>query len=144
MKEHKVFLHGSDEYRQALALRNLVLRQPLGLQFTAEDLKKDEDDLHFGTFEDNKIVACLTLSKGINGRVKLRQMAVAPEWQAKGKGKELLFEAEKYCRINQVKEIYCHARKSAVPFYKNSGYEVSGDEFTEVNIPHFVMEKKLL
>lgn len=143
MIEHRVFLHGSDEYKQALALRDLVLRQPLGLQFTEAELKKDVDDLHLGSFADGDIIACLTLVKADNGRVKMRQMAVKPKWQKKGKGKELLLEAEKLCRMNKDKAIYCHARKVSVPFYEKLGYKIVSNEFTEVNIPHFVMEKSL-
>jgi predicted GNAT family N-acyltransferase len=37
-----------------------------------------------------------------------------------------------------------HARKDAIGFYEKQGYKISGDEFTEVTIPHFVMEKKLV
>jgi len=36
-----------------------------------------------------------------------------------------------------------HARKTALGFYEKLGYNVVGDEFTEVTIPHFVMEKNL-
>jgi predicted GNAT family N-acyltransferase len=36
-----------------------------------------------------------------------------------------------------------HARKTAVVFYEKLGYTSTGNEFTEVSIPHFVMEKRL-
>ncbi|MEO8175011.1 MAG: GNAT family N-acetyltransferase [Sediminibacterium sp.] len=36
-----------------------------------------------------------------------------------------------------------HARESAVGFYEKHGYKVVGDEFVEVTIPHFIMEKEL-
>ena len=36
-----------------------------------------------------------------------------------------------------------HARETAVGFYEKLGYKVVGDKFTEVTIPHYVMEKKL-
>lgn len=129
---------------QALALRDKVLRQPLGLKFTEQELQKDVDDLHFGLFNNGEIIACLTLVKSVDGKVKMRQMAVAAEWQRKGKGKELLLEAEKYCRMNKDILIYCHARKNAVPFYEALNYKIVSDEFTEVGIPHYVMEKSLV
>jgi predicted GNAT family N-acyltransferase len=37
-----------------------------------------------------------------------------------------------------------HARKDAQGFYEKMGYKVSGGEFSEITIPHLVMEKKLL
>jgi predicted GNAT family N-acyltransferase len=36
-----------------------------------------------------------------------------------------------------------HARKTAMGFYEKLGYEKIGDEFTEVTIPHYKMEKRL-
>ncbi|MEJ7682070.1 MAG: GNAT family N-acetyltransferase [Segetibacter sp.] len=36
-----------------------------------------------------------------------------------------------------------HARKSAVGFYEKLGYKIVGDEFLELNIPHYIMEKQL-
>ncbi|MBS1689681.1 MAG: GNAT family N-acetyltransferase, partial [Bacteroidetes bacterium] len=36
-----------------------------------------------------------------------------------------------------------HARMVAVNFYKKLGYSVVSDTFTEVGIPHVVMEKSL-
>jgi predicted GNAT family N-acyltransferase len=36
-----------------------------------------------------------------------------------------------------------HARKNAIGFYEKMGYKSSGQEFEEVTIPHFVMEKAL-
>jgi predicted GNAT family N-acyltransferase len=36
-----------------------------------------------------------------------------------------------------------HARKSAVGFYEKLGYEIEGDEFEEVTIPHYEMQKTL-
>jgi predicted GNAT family N-acyltransferase len=36
-----------------------------------------------------------------------------------------------------------HARESAVGFYEKLGYQINSDVFNEVNIPHYVMEKRL-
>jgi predicted GNAT family N-acyltransferase len=36
-----------------------------------------------------------------------------------------------------------HARKTAKGFYEKLGYAVTGDEFMEVTIPHYIMEKAL-
>jgi predicted GNAT family N-acyltransferase len=36
-----------------------------------------------------------------------------------------------------------HARVNAVGFYEKVGYRVHGDQFVEVTIPHYVMEKQL-
>jgi predicted GNAT family N-acyltransferase len=36
-----------------------------------------------------------------------------------------------------------HARKTATGFYEKLGYKIVGKEFTELNIPHYNMEKPL-
>jgi predicted GNAT family N-acyltransferase len=36
-----------------------------------------------------------------------------------------------------------HARKTVMGFYEKLGYKVVGDEFTEVTIGHYTMEKDL-
>lgn len=70
------FNFSSCEYAEALNLRTRILRTPLGLEFTKEELKKDEEDIHLGLFENGKLLACLTLVGGRNGRMKMRQVAV--------------------------------------------------------------------
>jgi predicted GNAT family N-acyltransferase len=51
--------------------------------------------------------------------------------------------AENVARDRGYKVLHMHARKSAVGFYKKLGYEVVGDEFEEVTIPHYEMQKNL-
>lgn len=139
----KTFAYQSPEYYQALKLRYKVLRQPLGLQFTEAELQKDEHDIHFGLFEEEHIVACLTLTKTENGRMKMRQVAVDNTLQGKGFGAELSLAAEAFALTNGYVVMFCHARKVAAPFYLKLGYQIVGDEFTEVGIAHYVMEKEL-
>jgi predicted GNAT family N-acyltransferase len=37
----------------------------------------------------------------------------------------------------------CSARKVALVFYITLGYSINTDEFIEVGIPHFIMEKEI-
>jgi predicted GNAT family N-acyltransferase len=141
--EIKAFGYDSPEYRKALVLRYHILRKPLSLQFTEAELKKDQDDIHLGLFEGESIRACLTLAKAEEGKMKMRQVAVDAPFQGKGLGKKLSKAAEKYAKGHGFKVMFCNARKEAVRFYEKMGYRVVSDEFTEVNIPHFTMEKQL-
>jgi len=139
----KIFSFNDPEYKLALDLRNRVLRQPLKLQFTEAELRKDEADTHFGLFEGDTIRACLILSETPNGRMKMRQVAVDNHYQGKGLGKILSHAAEDYAAKRGFHTMFCSARKTAVPFYQRLGYKIVGDEFLEITIPHFIMEKKL-
>ncbi|MCS6934871.1 MAG: GNAT family N-acetyltransferase [Chitinophagales bacterium] len=130
-------------YAHALKLRDAVLRKPLGLSFTQEELKRDEHDLHVAAIENGKLLACLTLSDTGDKSLKIRQVAVCPQRQRKGLGTALNTAAEEYARSKGYVMLYCHARITAASFYERLGFKRVGEEFTEVTIPHIKMVKIL-
>ncbi|MFN5134790.1 MAG: GNAT family N-acetyltransferase [Chitinophagaceae bacterium] len=140
----KQLVHGSPEYRQMIQLRYEILRKPLGLDFKEEDLEKEKDDILIGVFDDDEMQACCVLTRTDAKTVRLRQMAVSNKLQGKGIGATLMNFAENLARDHGFKKLTMHARKVAMGFYEKQGYKVVGDEFTEVTIPHYVMEKKLV
>ncbi|HEY8893951.1 MAG TPA: GNAT family N-acetyltransferase [Niastella sp.] len=139
----KIIDHGSREYQQMVQLRNDILRRPLGLQFTPEELEKEKEEILIGAFEEEKMLGCCMLIKEDPASVRLRQMAVLNNLQGKGIGRALMQFAENIARDRGFQKITMHARKTAVGFYEKLGYRVSGQEFEEVTIPHFTMEKML-
>jgi ribosomal protein S18 acetylase RimI-like enzyme len=139
----KMIDHGSKEYQQMVHLRNEILRKPLGLTFTQEELEKEKEEILIGAFEDEKMLGCCMLIKESPAVVRLRQMAVLNNLQGKGIGRALMQFAENIARDRGFRKITMHARKSAIGFYEKLGYQVTGDEFNEVTIPHHIMEKPL-
>ena len=139
----KLIDHGSEEYREMVELRYQILRKPLGLGFTEADLEAEKDDILIGVYDDDKIEACCILTKTDPRTVRLRQMAVGAGLQGKGIGRALMTFAENIARDHGYRRLTMHARKSALGFYEKSGYKVCSDEFEEVTIPHYVMEKEL-
>jgi ribosomal protein S18 acetylase RimI-like enzyme len=139
----KIIDHGSREYQQMVQLRNDILRRPLGLQFTPDELEHEKEEILIGAFEEEKMLGCCMLIKGDPGSVRLRQMAVLNNLQGKGIGRALMQFAENIARDRGFQKITMHARKTAVGFYEKLGYRVCGQEFEEVTIPHYVMEKLL-
>jgi N-acetylglutamate synthase-like GNAT family acetyltransferase len=135
--------HGSKEYQQMVKLRNVVLRQPLGLSFTTEELAREKEDILIGAFDDDEMLACCMLTSAGDKCLRLRQMAVQNNLQGKGIGASMLNFAEILARDKGYKKLIMHARKTAIGFYEKLGYKVVGDEFIEVTLPHFVMEKSL-
>jgi N-acetylglutamate synthase-like GNAT family acetyltransferase len=136
--------HGSAEYRQMVDLRNRILRQPLGLSFTDEELSQESDDILIAAYDEDEIVGCCMLVKQDNKTLRLRQMAVDESVQRKGVGASILQFAENLAHDKGFKCIRMHARDTALDFYKKLGYQVKGDVFIEVNLPHHIMEKELL
>lgn len=135
--------YGTKEYDQMVKLRYEVLRKPLKLNFNTDELEKEKNDILIGAFEEDKILGCCFLTKQDDHCVRLRQMAVANNLQGKGIGASMMNYAENIAQDAGFKKIIMHARKTAIGFYEKLGYTVTGKEFTEVSIPHFVMEKKL-
>src|SRR5690348_842398 len=132
----KIIDHGSKEYQQMVQLRNDILRKPLGLKFTPEELEKEKEEILIAAFEEDKILGCCMLIKMDASCVRLRQMAVLNNLQGKGIGRALMQFAENIARDLGYQRITMHARKTAAGFYQKQGYHVSGEEFEEVTIPH--------
>lgn len=140
----KIIDHGSREYQQMVQLRNDILRKPLKLTLTPEELAKEKDEILIGAFEEEKMLGCCMLIIVDPSTVRLRQMAVLNNLQGKGIGRALTQFAENIARDRGFKKIIMHARKSAAGFYEKLGYQVCSDEFEEVTLPHYEMEKKLV
>lgn len=139
----KIIDHNSKEYKKMIDLRRQILRKPLGLEFSEEELAREKEDMLIAAFEDDQMLGCCLLTEVEPDKVRLRQMAVLPGLQGKGIGRVLMQFAENIARDRCYKKITMHARKSAVGFYEKLGYKVTGEEFEEVTIPHHVMEKDL-
>jgi predicted GNAT family N-acyltransferase len=139
----KLIDFGTKEYQQMVRLRMDMLRKPLGLNFQQDELDKEKEDILIGAFEDDRILGCCLLTKVDDKTVRLRQMAVPNNLQGKGIGRALMIFAENIARDLGYKILVMHARKTAIGFYEKLGYNSTGNEFVEVTIPHYVMEKKL-
>jgi GNAT superfamily N-acetyltransferase len=138
----RIIDYGSNEYRQMVKLRDDILRRPLGLGFTEEELAGEKDNMLIGAFEDDVMLGCCMLVEETPSTARLRQMAVLNDLQGKGVGRALMQFAENLARDRGYKILSMHARKNAVGFYEKVGYKIKGDEFTEVTIPHYLMEKQ--
>ena len=131
------------EYPQVWALREEVLRRPLGLSLHDEDLSGEENEYIIIAMQDEAVTGCVMLKPLSKGKLKLRQMAVALLFREKGIGAVLVREAEALAAEHGFTRITLHARLPAVPFYERCGYLGTGAVFTEVGIPHLLMQKQI-
>ena len=139
----KIIDHGSPEYLEMTRLREEILRRPLGLVLEPAELETERPHVHIGAFEEESLLGCCMLVRENDQTVRLRQMAVSDKLQRKGVGKALMNFAENIARDQGYKNLIMHARQHAIGFYEKMGYRVTSSEFTEVTIPHVVMEKSL-
>ena len=130
-------------YNEAVSLRRRILRTPLGLDFSPEQLAAEAGDSHFAAFLDGRMVATVVLTPYGEDGFKLRQMAVDDGLQGRAIGSDLLRAAEAFARAAGRPHIVLAARVTAENFYARAGYARDGDVFTEVTIPHVRMWKDL-
>lgn len=134
---------GTPEYKAALRLREAVLRAPLGLSLDEDDLADEARCAHLAGFDEGGIAAILLLKPLDAHTVKMRQVAVQPEFRGRGMGSELVAFAEAFARKRGYQTMIAHARGTAVDFYRRIGYETSGEPFIETTIPHILVSKTL-
>ena len=125
----KVVGHDSPEYWLAVELRHEVLRKPLGLNFTDEQLASEINSFHFVGEIDGTVLATAMATPIDLQAVKIRQVAVNSGEQGKGYGREIMGFAEDWATAMQYKGIVLHARAAVVEFYLKLGYEFFDEPF---------------
>lgn len=104
-----------------------------------EDLEWDEFDLismHVLALnsDEQPIGTARLLPDGHIGR-----MAVLKEWRGKGLGTAMLLRILEELRNQHMQKAILNAQTTAIKFYEKFGFQVSGKEFTEAEIPHVKM-----
>ena len=140
--EFQEIVFGTEDYQKAVSVRDSVLRKPLGLQYTAEQLQTEGDSRHLVCRLGSEIVGTVILKPESPKVVRMRQFAVKEEHQRKGVGRFLAIKSEDLAKQEGFEEILLHARESVLPFYEKLGYQAEGERFTEVTLPHLKMRKK--
>ena len=130
-------------YRDELELRFRVLRQPLGMARDTVRFAFEGDSMHLVAVERNRVLGCVLFHPDQAGGGRLFQMAVAAPLRGQGWGRRLVRELERRLIAEGFARIELHARQEAVGFYEGLGYRAVGAEFTEVGIPHRIMERQL-
>lgn len=133
-----------------LPVRNEVLRDG---KLTLEQCRFPGDDaegaFHLGYFDNEQLVCIVTFFpknyEGYTGKgYQLRGMATLESHRSKGIGNQLVNFAIVYLRGQKANYIWCNARKKALKFYGDLGFEIISDEFEVPNIgPHRVMYLKI-
>lgn len=139
--ECKKLEFGSNEQLKSIELRREILRVPLKLDFSEEELAQEKEQIHIGCYNEMELIGILLLVPKTNGYLKMRQVAVSKAMQGKGVGKFMVNFSEEWAIKNNYTTIELNARKTAVPFYLSMNYTIIGNEFLEVGLPHLRMEK---
>jgi predicted GNAT family N-acyltransferase len=133
-----------------LPIRNDILR---GGKLTLDQCRFPGDEVegtfHLGYFDNDKLVCIASFHlknyEGYNGKgYQLRGMATLEQYRGRGIGNQIVNFAIVYLRGQKANYLWCNARKSALKFYIDLGFEVISDEFEVGNIgPHRVLYLKI-
>jgi predicted N-acetyltransferase YhbS len=138
----EIIEHGSDAYLAAVRLRDEVLRNPMGIVTTPEEMSAERALTHIAGFVLGEICAtCVLVREGL--AVRMKRVAVAESVQGQGIGTAMLQFSEAFAKEAGADEICAHARETAVRFYEKAGYVGEGHYFDEVGIPHLLVRKAL-
>ncbi len=118
-------------------------REPLGLDFTSEELQTEAGQTHLAAFREKELLGCLVIVWAPLDVAKMRQVAVSPAGQGQGVGRVLVRHSEVLAAARSSREMVLHARETAVGFYLRLGYEVEGEPFEEVGLSHRRMRKTI-
>ena len=139
----KSFTHSSPLYEESIVLRNRILIEAVGRHEDCRDFDFPEKDIYISAFDGDALISTAIITPLDDNTVQMRQMAVDDAYQGQGVGKAIANEFERVVLKNGYSKIILHARESAVAFYKALGYELIGDKFYEIEIPHYEMFKIL-
>ncbi len=131
-------------YQSERELRNKILLRPIGIPDYGWEMH-DEKSWHFVALDNERVTGCVVLVPldNKNQKAQLIQMAVDKSAQGKGIGTKLVHELFEFAKFQGLKEITCHAREDAVPFYLKLQFEVYDEPFEEVGIIHRHMKKSV-
>ena len=136
-----VLLWNWDEARpEAQRIRELVFVHE---QRVPIELELDDQDAHC----DHALAYAADGSAVGTGRLlpdgHIGRMAVLKEWRGKGVGALLLQTLVAHARQRRHASVRLNAQSYAAGFYRRYGFEVSGPEFMDADIPHVPMQRDL-
>jgi predicted GNAT family N-acyltransferase len=133
------------EWEAYFDLRFKVLREPWQ-QAKGSEVLQDEDQSDHAMLTDpetGKVLGVARLQTNTPTQGQVRCVAVSPEAQGKGVGKQLMSYLEDIAQQKGMTEIILDARENAVQFYLSIGYEIYADSYLLFGqIPHFKMRKR--
>jgi GNAT superfamily N-acetyltransferase len=126
-------------------LRFEVLRKPWNQPFHTVKDELEEDSFHAMLLdEQDQAAGVCRMHFNPTGEAQLRFMAIRPDLQGKGLGKQLLDYFEKLALEKGSGRIILQSRENAVRFYERNGYVVKEKSYLLWGtIQHYLMEKIL-
>lgn len=137
-------------YTETYPIRQVVLRPNRPLETCFFDGDSLTTTYHFGAFQNENLAGIISAFKNKHSsfeeknQYQIRGMAVLPEFQKYGLGKQLVLHTEEFLKQQKTELIWFNAREEAVGFYQKLGYKIIGKAFMIADVGiHFVMFKSI-
>ena len=140
----RVVEYATEEYKEALQLKDDVMRKPLGLCLSEDDVKFDNKRIHIGGYIENELVCGCSFGIIHKKMGHIFSVYVKQSCQNQGIGQQLMAFAEDYAKQSGVARLYVEGRKTAKNFYLKCGFRPCGSEYVDMNIIHQDMKKDIL
>ena len=140
----KFIQYNSPPYTEALRLREDVMRKPLGILLSEEDIKDDDNKTHICGYYGDELVCGCSLKVIHHKIAHIYSVFVKQIYQNQGIGQELMTFAESYAKSLGVARLYVEGRKAAQRFYQKCDFTPCGSEYVDMNILHQDMRKDIL
>jgi GNAT superfamily N-acetyltransferase len=106
------------------------------------EMEEDNDGYHFGAFQNNDLMAVVSLFKR-DDSWQFRKFAVAASVQSKGIGSRLLQYVTNFAISEGGTKLWCNARLTAIPFYLKHDFVQKGEHFSKNGFDYEILEKDL-
>ncbi|MGI4021863.1 MAG: GNAT family N-acetyltransferase [Janthinobacterium lividum] len=112
--------------------------------FSIQQVKLKDDALgrHFGLFLCDGLTVVVSLFIN-DDKLQFRKLATKTNQQGKGYGKQMMAFILDLASAENLKCVWCNARLTAAPFYKQFGFEVFGKIWQQDGHTFVVMQKVL-
>ena len=121
-------------------IRHIAMYPEHPLDFVKLD--NDFDGIHFGIYVDHELTGVVSLF--ITAEVgQFRKLAVLPEAQGKGLGKQLMEYLIDFCKVQKLTKLWCNARVNAKLFYHKLGFYETDQTYTTAGYDFIIMELDL-
>lgn len=111
--------------------------------FESVKLENDFDGIHFGIYENHELIGVVSLF--IKDQVgQFRKLAILPEAQGKGFGKQLMLYLLDFCKTQHLSKIWCNARTNAKEFYFKLGFVATHNTYSADGFDFVIMEREII
>lgn len=132
-----------DEIAAIKQIRTQVFQKEQGVSAELEFDGLDAEAIQFLAYLNGKAVATARIREIDGDKAKIERLAVLPEYRKQGIGKQMMESALSVVSSLDKSLAIVHAQEYIASLYKQLGFEVVGERFSEAGIAHVKMVKQL-